>query len=197
MPLSGYSESRRSGGISLETLDYIRNGPAEKKKDPPYYGKALYSFDIYRQNSLQSDVVGEVKRAEEVELLELNEDMIKLKTSQNTIGWAPFSFISSDALHWVKDTTKPKYSDSDMRQAEQFVNSLKPKKTKQHGSVSYSDSDMRQAEQFVNSLPAACSSSYITTKSDGTVVIHLKCRKGNDSTTGIIEIKNGVVKKIR
>ncbi len=169
MPLSGYSESRRSGGISLETLDYIRNGPAEKKKDPPYYGKALYSFDIYRQNSLQSDVVGEVKRAEEVELLELNEDMIKLKTSQNTIGWAPFSFISSDALHWVKDTTKPKYSDS----------------------------DMRQAEQFVNSLPAACSSSYITTKSDGTVVIHLKCRKGNDSTTGIIEIKNGVVKKIR
>lgn len=56
--------------------------------------------------------------------------------------------------------------------------------------------DMRQAEKFIDSLPGACSESYITTKSDGTVVVHLRCRKGNDSTNGRIEIKNGVVKQI-
>lgn len=56
--------------------------------------------------------------------------------------------------------------------------------------------DMRQAEQFIDSLPTACSGSYITTKGDGTVVIHLHCRKANESTNGKIEIKDGIVKRI-
>lgn len=63
--------------------------------------------------------------------------------------------------------------------------------------ASYNESDMRQAEQFIQSLPQACSNSYITTKKDGTVVINLNCRKGSNTTVGTIEIKNGVIRRIK
>ncbi len=63
--------------------------------------------------------------------------------------------------------------------------------------ASYSASDMRQAEKFISSLPVACSGSYITTKQDGTVVINIRCKSSSDSTNGVIEIKNGIVKQVR
>jgi SH3-like domain-containing protein len=57
--------------------------------------------------------------------------------------------------------------------------------------------DMQQAQTFIDSLPSACSNSYISSKSDGTVVVHVLCRRGTDSMNGLIEIKNGIVRKIR
>jgi hypothetical protein len=56
--------------------------------------------------------------------------------------------------------------------------------------------DMQQAKTFLNSLPAACSNSYISSKNDGTVVIHVLCRKGSEPTNSLIEIKNGIVRHI-
>jgi len=51
--------------------------------------------------------------------------------------------------------------------------------------------DRQQAQTFIKSLPTACSNSYISSKSDGTVVVHVLCRRGTDSMNGLIEIKNG------
>lgn len=57
--------------------------------------------------------------------------------------------------------------------------------------------DMTQAEEFVSSLPPACSDSTISTGADGTVIIFVACKKEGQSTHSMIEIKNGLVKKIR
>ena len=52
-------------------------------------------------------------------------------------------------------------------------------------------------EEFVSSLPPACSDSTISTGADGTVIIFVACKKEGQSTHSMIEIKNGIVKKIR
>lgn len=59
--------------------------------------------------------------------------------------------------------------------------------------------DLRQARQFVSQLPDNCKDSQISTASDGTVVINFTCI-GNSKAPGLsgaIEIKNGIVRKIR
>lgn len=57
--------------------------------------------------------------------------------------------------------------------------------------------DLREAKQFLARLPPACKDSYITERSDGTVVIHISCTSSSDSMEGLVEIKDGVVTGIR
>ena len=60
-------------------------------------------------------------------------------------------------------------------------------------------SDLRQAQDFISQLPAACRNSRYAVAADGTVVINILCDKNDRSAgmDGTIEIKNGIVKKIR
>jgi len=62
---------------------------------------------------------------------------------------------------------------------------------------SASPSDVKQANQFISSLPPACKNSSMTTKADGAVAIRILCEGNGQSSDGLIEIKNGVVTKIR
>lgn len=57
--------------------------------------------------------------------------------------------------------------------------------------------DMRQARSFISQLPPACNGSYIILLTDGTVRIHVVCTSDSKSMEGIIEIKNGVVTRIK
>lgn len=59
--------------------------------------------------------------------------------------------------------------------------------------------DLRQAQDFISQLPAACRNSRYAVAADGTVVINILCDKNDRSAgmDGTIEIKNGIVKKIR
>ena len=64
-------------------------------------------------------------------------------------------------------------------------------------SQSANPSDIQQGNSFLASLPPACKNSSMSTKSDGTVVVRILCEGNGQSTDGLIEIKNGVVKKIK
>ena len=57
--------------------------------------------------------------------------------------------------------------------------------------------DMRQAREFLYQLPPACKNSYISTASDGTVIIYISCEGNDKSMEGSVEIKDGIVKRIR
>jgi hypothetical protein len=58
-------------------------------------------------------------------------------------------------------------------------------------------SDVQQAKNFLEDLPQpACSGSSAYVKSDGTVVINVRCSGNNQSTNGTIEIKDGIVKNV-
>lgn len=60
-----------------------------------------------------------------------------------------------------------------------------------------SQKDLRQAKKFLSGFPSACDSSSFNVASDGTVNVYIKCRNTVQSTSGVIEIKNGVVRDIR
>jgi ribosomal protein L37E len=57
--------------------------------------------------------------------------------------------------------------------------------------------DIHEAEEFLSQLPPACSSSNAQALSDGTVSIRIVCRGGDKSMDGLVEIKDGIVRKIR
>ncbi len=59
------------------------------------------------------------------------------------------------------------------------------------------EDDIAQAHEFIGSLPLPCRSSVITIEDNDAVSIHIKCEKGNDKLDGVIQIKNGVVTKVR
>jgi len=58
--------------------------------------------------------------------------------------------------------------------------------------------DVKRAEMFLDDLPDACKkNSTMATLLDGTVKIYVSCKDGKKSTKGEVEIKGGVVKKIK
>jgi hypothetical protein len=57
--------------------------------------------------------------------------------------------------------------------------------------------DMNQAREFLAKLPPACQNSKISTESDGTVVIWLRCNNGTNAIDGLVKIKNGIVTEVR
>jgi hypothetical protein len=57
--------------------------------------------------------------------------------------------------------------------------------------------DLSEAKKFLAGLPPACSNSYASASNDGTVKIRILCDSGDKSMDGIIEIKDGIVKKIQ
>lgn len=56
--------------------------------------------------------------------------------------------------------------------------------------------DIRDAERFLSSLPRACAGTGYQVAPDGTVVIRLSCHSPEKSLVGVVEIKDGVVRKI-
>jgi hypothetical protein len=60
-----------------------------------------------------------------------------------------------------------------------------------------SSSDIDQANRFLADLPPACSRSYKSVDSGGTVSIRVICSGNGQSVDGLVAIKNGVVTKIR
>ena len=57
--------------------------------------------------------------------------------------------------------------------------------------------DLKQAREFLSQLSPLCKNSSISTSTDGTVIVHILCENKDKSMDGTIEIKNGIVKKIR
>lgn len=57
--------------------------------------------------------------------------------------------------------------------------------------------DARQARQFLASLPEACSGSRASVSRDGTITIRLSREGANKSLSGLVKIKDGVVREIR
>jgi hypothetical protein len=57
--------------------------------------------------------------------------------------------------------------------------------------------DVQQAQKFLSDLPPACKNSWSSVSRDGTVVIRIICEKSDKSLDGSVEIKDGIVKKIR
>ena len=71
--------------------------------------------------------------------------------------------------------------------------------TEAHSQSNTNPNDLRQARDFISKLPEACRNSRYAETTDGTVVINILCDKNERSAgmDGILEIKNGIVKKIR
>jgi len=57
--------------------------------------------------------------------------------------------------------------------------------------------DMKMAEKFIKDLPDACSDSYVTVREDGTVVIRLICANLSNAMSGLITIKDGIVREVK
>lgn len=55
--------------------------------------------------------------------------------------------------------------------------------------------DVRQAVSFISQLPPACDKTSAYASPDGTVNIRLLCESPDNFVDGLLEIKNGVVKK--
>ncbi|WP_145961263.1 hypothetical protein [Salinisphaera sp. LB1] len=58
-------------------------------------------------------------------------------------------------------------------------------------------SDVAQANKFLASIPSACSRSYAYALADGTIKIRVICSGNGDSMDGVIEIKNGMVTRVK
>ncbi len=58
---------------------------------------------------------------------------------------------------------------------------------------SANSSDVAAAKRHLDSLPSACSSSSMSTNSDGTVNLRIRCQDGSKSMDGRISIKDGIV----
>ena len=65
-----------------------------------------------------------------------------------------------------------------------------------HAEPQSSPKDLHQAEKLLSQLPPACGSSYMSTESDGTAVVYIVCRGSGKSMNGVIEIKDGIIKKV-
>ena len=83
------------------------------------------------------------------------------------------------------------------RQEEAKKLAEKQEPTKPSNSQSPSSDDVREANNFLSQLPPACSNSYSNNLPDGTVSIRIICSGNNKSVDGLVEIKNGIVKRIR
>ncbi len=57
--------------------------------------------------------------------------------------------------------------------------------------------DAQQARKFLADLPAACAGTRAAAASDGTITIRLACEEVGKSLDGIVQIKDGVVTKVR
>jgi hypothetical protein len=64
-------------------------------------------------------------------------------------------------------------------------------------SQSASPDDVRETNNFLSRLPPACSNSYANTLPDGTVSIRIICNDQSKAVDGLVEIKNGIVIRIR
>src|SRR5437867_1378720 len=59
--------------------------------------------------------------------------------------------------------------------------------------------DIQQAQKFLSDMPPACKNSSSSVSYDGTVVIHVVCigPSPERSIDGEVQIKDGIVKKVR
>ena len=69
--------------------------------------------------------------------------------------------------------------------------------TNQGANSTASSPDARQAREFLSGLPSACSSSSMSTSSDGSVTIYVRCNDDANSMNGKVKIHNGVVTEIQ
>jgi hypothetical protein len=82
-------------------------------------------------------------------------------------------------------------------EAKQLAEKSRKESARVADSRSPSFEDVREANNFLSQLPPACSNSRANNLPDGTVSIRIICSGNNKSVDGLVEIKNGIVRRIR
>jgi len=189
---SGQVNTWSRGQVEKRTAEQESNRNSAEKRTADSGNKinkglvaiAKFDFGIRGNMLLSGGSLKDVKKGEKLIVIEKHGKWLKVPLEKNESGWVAEKWVdvkgnlaSLPAFKSFADQVTTSESDSTtlLRKAR----------------------DVQQAQTFIDSLPSACSNSYLSSKSDGTVVVHVLCRKDSDSTSGLIEIKNGIVRKIK